>query len=161
MTPEGIAAVILRDFPGTEAHESWGETSLFCNPGGRFARGAYFLTLKSKDGANDRASALDRPGIFRMSFGLPREAFIPLFGRPPARPGKGGVIEGPWDFTQAGLLLPHPVYGWASWVCILNPDAPMIGELLPLIRLAHAKALKTFERRVRAGSAAPADRAGG
>lgn len=75
MTPEVIRALILRDFPETEAHESWGEISLFCNPGGRFARGAYFLTLKSKDGANDRTSALDRPGIFRMSFGLSRDAY--------------------------------------------------------------------------------------
>lgn len=149
MTPEEIAAHMLRDFSGTEAHESWGETSLFVHPGGRFARGAYFLTLKAKDGENDRASALDRPGVFRLSFGLPRAAFLPLFGRPPARPGQGGVIEGAWDFKQTGLLLPHPVYGWASWVCILNPDTAMIGELMPLIRLAHGKALRTFERRAR------------
>ncbi len=158
MTPGEIARLILRDFPGTEAHESWGETSLFVNPGARFARGAYFLTLKSKDGAHDRASALDRPGVFRLSFGLPREAFVPLFGRPPARPGKSGVVEGPWDFTQTGLLLPHPVYGWASWVCILNPDAAMLDGLAPLIRLAHRKAFRTFERRARSGSAAPAAR---
>jgi hypothetical protein len=149
MTPEAIRALILRDFPETEALESWGETSLFCNPGGRFARGAYFLTLKSKDGANDRASALDRPGVFRMSFGLPRDAYEPLFGRPPARPGKGGVIEGPWDFTQPGRLMPHPVYGWMSWVCILNPSAADLAAQMPLIRAAHAKALKTFERRAR------------
>jgi hypothetical protein len=149
MSPEGIRALILRDFSDTQAHESWGETSLFCNPGGRFARGAYFLTLKSKDGANDRASALDRPGVFRMSFGLPRGVFEPLFGRPPARPGKGGVIEGPWDFTAEGQLMPHPVYGWMSWVCILNPSAADIAEHMPLIRAAHAKAVKTFERRAR------------
>lgn len=67
MTPEAIRALILQEFPETEAHEAWGETSLFCNPGGRFARGADFLTLKSKDGAHDRASALDRPEVFRMN----------------------------------------------------------------------------------------------
>jgi len=149
MTPEGTRALILRDFPETEAHESWGETSLFCNPGGRFVRGAYFLTLKSQDGANDRASALDRPGVFRMSFGLPHGVFEPHFGRPPARPSKGGVIEGPWDFTTQGQLMPHPVYGWMSWVCILNPSVADIAEHMSLIRAAHAKAVKTFERRAR------------
>jgi len=161
MTPEAIRALILRDFPETEAHENWGETSLFCNPGARFARGACFLTLKSKDGANARASALDRPGVFRMSFGLPRDAFELLFGRPPVRPGQGGVIEGPWDFMQLRQLMPHPVYGWMRWVCILNPSVADLAAQMPLIRAAHAKALKICERRMRRGSAGPAGRAAG
>jgi hypothetical protein len=103
--------------------------------------------LKEKDGENDRASALDRPGIWRMNFGLPRKAFLQLFGHVPARPGKGGVIEGPWDFTACDQLTPHPVYGWMSWVAILNPTAENFETLKPLIAQAHGKAAATFNKR--------------
>jgi len=146
-TIDDVHAYLLDAYEGLDVQPSWGERAYFYNPGQRFARGAYFLTLKEKDGENDRASALDRPNVWRMNFGLPRKEFIRLFGHVPARPGKGQVIDGPWDFKDIDRLMPHPVYGWASWVAVLNPTKPTFEMLKPLIAQAFAKASATFNKR--------------
>lgn len=127
---------------------AWGEVSFFVNPNGRLKRGAYFATIKQKDGAHDRASALDRGGLWRVNFGLPKGDFAALFGAPPARPAQGGVVTGPWDFTALDVLTPHPVYGWMGWVAILNPSMGSMALLRPLIATAHAKALQAAQKRI-------------
>ncbi len=110
--------------------------------------GAYFCTLKEKDGDNDKASQIDRDGVFRFNFGLPPSAFIEIFGVKPKRPAKGEIIEGRWDFTELNKLMPHPVYGWMGWVAVLNPSQEVITELKPLIRLAYEKAQQSFKKRL-------------
>jgi hypothetical protein len=142
-----IDSWVLTTFDGLAPQSSWGERSYFYNPGGRSARGTYFLTIKEKDGANDRSSNMDRPGIWRLNFGLPRLDFIRLFGTLPTRPGKGQAIHGPWDFTALDLLTPHPVYGWMGWVSILNPSPESFDGLKPLIEAAYGKARENFARR--------------
>jgi hypothetical protein len=128
---------------------AWGETSYFYNPGNRFPRGTYFATIKEKDGDNDRASALDGPGLWRLNFGVQRKTFVGLFGAPPARPGKGGVIEGPWNFSDCDVLTPHPIYGWMSWLAVKNPSVETFEFCKPLIVDAHMKAKATFEGRLK------------
>ncbi len=72
--PEVVAA--LQDaFAGLTPKATWGETSLFYNPGGVLPSGVYFCTVKEHDGANDRASNLDRPGVFRVALGLPQDCY--------------------------------------------------------------------------------------
>ena len=126
--------------PDAQQRQSWGETAFFLNPDGRLKRGVYFATLKERDGPNDRASHLDRPGKWRLNFGLPRGEFIARFGPPPARPAKGGVIGGPWAFTASAKLTPHPVYGWMCWVAIVSPARGQLEELHPLLELARQRA---------------------
>lgn len=145
--PSGVERWLLASFSDIVPKSQWGETSFFVNPGARAAHGAYFLTIKQKDGDNDKASALDRPGVWRLNFGLPKPDFVKIFGPPPRRPGKGGVIEGPWDFTKLDQLTPHPVYGWAGWVAILNPSLESLDGLKPLVARAHWKAIQTFRKR--------------
>lgn len=144
---DDIHAYLLATYDGLDVQPSWGERAYFYNPGRRFARGAYFLTLKEKDGENDRASALDRPDVWRLNLGLPPEEFVRLFGHVPARPGRGQVIDGPWDFSEIDSLMPHPVYGWMSWAAVLNPTEPTFAMLKPLIRHAYQKAARTFNKR--------------
>lgn len=55
---------------GTVLVKSWGEKGIFYNPGLVLKRGAYVLTVKEKDGDNDKASNLDRTGIYRVNLGL-------------------------------------------------------------------------------------------
>ena len=62
MTPEAVIADLSSRFDDVHPVESWGETALFHNPDGAMKRGVYFATVKRKDGAHDRASALDRAG---------------------------------------------------------------------------------------------------
>ena len=87
-TPEQIAEHITRTLEGVVPTEAWGETAFFYNPGQQLKRGTYFATLKQKDGDNDRASALDRDGVFRLNIGLPVPDYTELFGERPARPPK-------------------------------------------------------------------------
>lgn len=95
------------------------------------------LTIKEKDGENDRGSKLNRQNIYRVNIGLRKSSFLKLFGSIPKRPKAGGVVDMPYDFTVVDTLLPHPVYAWMGWVSILNPSEKTFGEILPLIQEAY------------------------
>lgn len=138
----------IETFEGVVTIEAWGETTFFYNPNRIFKRGTYFATLKAKNGEHDRASGLDREGVFRLNMGLPKPLFIEHFGLPPARPAKGGVIEGTWDFTARDTLTPHPVYGWMGWVSVLNPSIATFNHCQTLLDAAHQKAKSGFEKRL-------------
>ncbi|MDE7305949.1 MAG: hypothetical protein K2N33_01020, partial [Clostridia bacterium] len=79
--------------------------------------------------------------------GVRKSTFIKLFGSTPARPLKGGVVDMPFDFTSIDKLLPHPVYAWMNWICVLNPSVDTFEKLKPLIREAHAYAQEKFLKR--------------
>ncbi|MBM7070376.1 DUF6194 family protein [Actibacterium sp. 188UL27-1] len=140
---------ITSNLDGVMPKEAWGETSYFYNPGRLFDRGTYFATIKQKNGVNDKASDLHRTGIWRLNMGVSKGAYLELFGPPPPRPGKGGIIEGGWDFTTPDVLTPHPIYGWMSRVAILNPSSTMWSRCVSLLEDAHGKARSTFEKRAR------------
>ncbi len=70
MTPSEIVSHIVTQLDSVAPKTSWGETSLFYNPGRRLPHGVYFCTIKDHDGANDRASHLNRAGVFRVAIGL-------------------------------------------------------------------------------------------
>lgn len=107
-------------------------------------RGVYVLTVKENDGTNDRASRLDRPGVFRVNWGLRRETFVRQFGPLPSRPSKGGVVEMDCDFSAPDILLPHPVYAWMGWVCVLNPSRKTWMALEPLVQESYDYAKEKF-----------------
>lgn len=144
---EEIERHVVDNFSDVHCKASWGERACFVNPGGRLPNGVYFATLKSADGANDRASRLDRPGVFRLSLGIGRSAFLAQFGALPERPPAGGVVATGDDFAALDRLLPHPVYAWMGWICVLNPSWPLFASLQPLLESAYADALKRLSRR--------------
>ena len=148
-TPDSIIAHLLDRFEGTRVVEAWGERSIFYNPGLMLPRGVYFATVKEKDGENDKASHLDRAGVFRFNVGTTKPLFLERFGPPPSRPGKGGVVDGPWDFTAADTLTPHPVYGWMSWVAVLNPSVETLSDMAEIVEAAFGKAKASFDKKVR------------
>lgn len=143
----------MRRFDGVVPKASWGETSLFYNPGQALPNGVYFCTIKEKDGANDKASQLDRCDVFRLSVGIGREAYEKQFGARPKRPVKGGIITAEYDFSAVNTLMPHPIYGWMSWVQILNPSEEALTELLPFIDRAYTEAAIKFNKKVRQAQA--------
>lgn len=146
-TPDSIIQDLLERFENTRVVAAWGERSIFYNPGGKLPRGVYFATIKEKNGENDKASHLDRAGMFRLNVGTIRPVFDERFGPPPARPGKCGVVDGPWDFTAPDILTPHPVYGWMNWVAVLNPSASTLADMDDLIGAAFGKARSSFEKK--------------
>jgi len=84
-----IIDFLLAEYSDTKTVSAWGESSIFYNPNNRLPRGVYFATLKNKDGENDRASSLNREGVFRFNIGTSKELYQELFGPLPARPPDG------------------------------------------------------------------------
>ena len=147
-SPDNIITRITSDFSGIIPKSSWGGTSLFYNPGNRLPHGVYFCTIKDKDGDNDKASNLNRPNVFRVNIGLPKDKYLELFGEKPKRPAKGCIIDTGHDFTAINQLMPHPIYGWMSWVCILSPTQGKFDAIYPLIKLAYESAVIKFNKKI-------------
>lgn len=89
MKPDEILKYCLEELEGSFLVESWGEKGIFYNPGHVLKRGVYILTVKEKDGDNDKGSKLDRPGVYRVNLGVCKDTFVKLFGAVPKRPGGG------------------------------------------------------------------------
>lgn len=147
MRPNDILDYCLANLPGTVLVDSWGERGIFYNPDNTLKRGVYVLTVKEKDGDNDKGSYLNRENIFRVNIGIRKSTFVGMFGALPARPAKGGIVDMPFDFTQTDTILPHPVYAWMGWVCALSPSAATFERLRPLIHEAYEYAREKFSKR--------------
>lgn len=144
MKASQIKDFLEKNFEDLNVIETWGETAFFYNKDRRKKRGSYFCTIKEKDGENDKASNLSRDDIYRLNFCLSKEKFIEIFEQKFNRPAKGGIVSNEIDFTKTNILLPHPVYAWMNWVCILNPSKEKFTEILPLIEESYLLAKKRF-----------------
>jgi hypothetical protein len=147
VSPEDVVSALTARFEGLAPKSTWGETSLFYNPGGALPNGVYFCTIKDHDGANDTASDLARPGVYRVALGLPRGRYELLFGTRPPRPPKGGVVDTGHDFAAVDVLTPHPVYAWMGWVQVLSPSAATFADLAPLFDEAYDAAVAKLGKR--------------
>lgn len=107
-------------------------------------RGVYILTVKEKDGDDDKGSMLDRPGIYRVNLGVRKDTFVELFGAVPKRPRAGGTVEMDYDFFEIDCFLPHLVY---AWMCVVNPSEETFEALKPYIREAYEYAKEKFAKR--------------
>jgi len=154
MSPENIIQVLTSELDGVVPKSSWGETSLFYNPGKLLPNGVYFCTIKEKNGDNDKSSELDRKSVFRVSINAGKANYEKLFGVKPKRPEKGCIVNTGHDFTKLDELMPHPIYAWMSWVQILSPSKSSFESLLQLIKDAHASAVIKFNKKVQQKSSA-------
>jgi hypothetical protein len=92
-----------------------------------------FATIVTKDyGDFDRASNLDRPGVFRLNIGVSRETFRARFG----------AVNTGLDFSVLDQLIPHPVYAPQSWVSVLNPSDETFEAIQPLLAEAYDLAVQ-------------------
>lgn len=130
MDPDTVTAV-LAAFPGTLIIRADGDVYAVHDPDGTYEQRPRhgWATVVSSD-AHDSASDLDRPGVFRLNLGLPRE-----------RAHEVVDAEAVHDLTALDVLLPHPVYGRLGWVCVLNPDRTW-PTVRALIDEAHAHAAR-------------------
>ena len=147
MTPDEVLRYCLENLEGTVLVNSWGERGIFYNPGNALKRGVYVLTVKEKDGDNDKSSNLNRENVYRVNIGVRKTTYIERFGAIPKRPDKGCIVDVGYDFSAIDLILPHPVYAWMGWICSLNPSKETFEELKPLIREAHEYAKEKFKKR--------------
>jgi hypothetical protein len=102
-----------------------------------------FATIVTKDyGDFDRASNLNRPGVFRLNIGLSSDTYRARFGPQPSRPGDGDAVDTGHDFGVLDQLIPHPVYATQSWVSVLNPSIETFEAIQPLLAEAYDQAVK-------------------
>ena len=149
LSPFDISNDLLSQFKGLKMVETYGETSFFCNPEDLLKRGIYCCTLKEKDGPNDKASNLNRDHTFRINFGLPKPIFLELFQALPKRPEQGCIIEGDYGFEALDTLTPHPIYGWMSWVCIINPSQQSWDDLKCLLKQSYDLCRAKYVKRIK------------
>ena len=147
MTPDEVLKYCLENLEGTVLVESWGERGVYYNPDNILKRGVYILTVKEKDGDNDKSSNLNRENIYRVNLGVRKTTFIEKFDFIPKRPVKGCIVDMNYDFSATDKILPHPVYAWMGWICSLNPSEKTFEELKPLIQEAYDYAKEKFKKR--------------
>jgi len=147
MTPDDILSYCLSNLKDVVLIESWGERGIFYNPNRALKRGVYVLTVKEKDGDNDKGSMLNRDNAYRINVGLRKENFIKQFGYIPKRPAAGQIVKMNFDFTAMDIIMPHPVYAWMGWVCVLNPSDKTFEDFKPMIQESYEFAKEKFAKR--------------
>ena len=149
MKVEEIFDYVTSEYEGIVIAENWGERGLFYNPDGKLPKGVYILTFKEKDGPNDNASNVNRPNVHRLNLGISKDTFKIMFGELPERPAAGSIVNTGHNFESLDKMMPHPVYGWMSWICVLNPSSNTFEKLKPLIHESIELAKVKYRKRVK------------
>ncbi len=149
MKAKDIIKICHERLPGTVIVDAWGERGIFYNPEEKLKRGVYVMTVKQKDGDNDKSSQLNREGIYRINTGISKFRFKETFGYIPARPEAGGIVDMPYDFTVENKIIPHPVYAWMGWICVLNPAEKTIEKFMEYIDESYEMAKVKYQKRVK------------
>lgn len=117
---------------------AWGDAFFYYAPDGQMPRNVQpYGTVVTKNYPEDTTSDLDTPGRWRVNIHVGRTALRELTGADTA----------PADPAAVDVVLPHPVYGSAGWVCVINPGAATSDTVLRLLREAHEAARARAERR--------------
>jgi hypothetical protein len=149
MNETSIAQYITETFDGVHPAEVWGYTFFYYNPDRESPDDLYFATLATKDDEYDNLSQLDRPSVYRLNIGISKQTFRSLFGSEPSQHTGDRSADDGYDFTALDRLMPHPVYGRMSWVCVLNPSDETFDEVVkPLLAEAYARVARTYSRRM-------------
>ncbi len=128
-----VTQYITDTFANVETSEAMGYVFFFYGA----ERKLPFVTIGTEDNDYDRASQLDRPGVFRLNIGASKDTYRALFGRQPKAPTGAGVVDTGHDFAALNQLMPHPVYAPQSWVCVLNPSGETFNTVQPLLAEAY------------------------
>lgn len=149
MTIHDIFEYALKNYPGTVQDTIWGERGILYNHELRLKKGTHLLSVRDKQGKGDHASALDRDGVWRLNFGISKPTYREMFGELPAKPGAGGVVDTGHDFSLLDVVMPHPVYAWGAWLCILNPSEENFNKLKPLFKESYELAVERYNKRMK------------
>ncbi|MFF0739489.1 DUF6194 family protein [Streptomyces sp. NPDC004111] len=135
--------LVVRPGPGSELPElTWGDVFLYYAPDGRMPRNVQpYATVVTKNYPGDLASGLDAPGRLRVNIQVGRTTFRELTGEEPRS------LARPRDHAATDLLMPHPVYGTAGWIAVVNPGPRTGGLVVRLLREAHEAARARYARR--------------
>jgi hypothetical protein len=119
---------------------AWGDAFFYYAPDGVMPRNVQpYGTIVTKNYPDDTVSDLDGPDRWRVNIHVGRASFHELIGDPDAADQA--------DPATPDVVLPHPVYGSAGWVAVVNPGPATADTVLHLLRAAHAAAHARRERR--------------
>jgi hypothetical protein len=150
-----ISRNITETFEGVDVVVASGDSFFFYNPDSNLPPDHKFpfVTMVTSD-INDQFSNLNRPSVFRLNIGIGKQTFRSLFGEPAALPSvrdsatESGESSRDYDFTALDQLMPHPVYGRMSWVCVLNPsDETFETNVRQLLAEAYDLAVSKYKRK--------------
>ncbi|NUS74013.1 MAG: hypothetical protein HOQ05_11470 [Corynebacteriales bacterium] len=133
----------LRPGPGANFPElSWGDSFFYYSPNGTIpTRTQPFATIVTKNYPDDELSRLDRSNTFRVNISAGKDAFVRLTGHPPRESANQG-----YDPSTLDMVFPHPVYGTAGWLAVVNPGARTAKTVRELLsesyRLARARYIR-------------------
>ncbi|BCA96595.1 hypothetical protein TUM19329_29560 [Legionella antarctica] len=56
-----------------------------------------------------------------------------------------------YNFSELDKVMPHPVYGWMTWVCVVNPTLKTIEsmEAQGLFEEAYQAAIATIDKKLK------------
>ncbi|MFI6168257.1 DUF6194 family protein [Nocardia sp. NPDC051052] len=122
---------------------SWGDTFFYYSPDGTVPTNTQpFATIVTKDYPDDQSSLLNRPNTFRVNIAAGKEAFIDWTGHPPQQPTTNAV-----DYSVTDTVIPHPTYGAAGWLAVVNPGNHTDAPTRELLHTAYDRARSRYERR--------------
>lgn len=137
------------DFPEL----AWGDAFFYYAPDGVMPRTVQpYGTIVTKNYPDDTLSDLDPPGRWRVNIHVDRATFRELTGTDTRSAGRtehdapAAVAIGP---ATPDVVLPHPVYGSAGWIAVVNPGPATADVVLRLLREAHEAARSRAGRRPR------------
>ena len=149
-----MSQYIIETFEGVDVVVASGDSFFFYNPDSNVPPDHTFpfVTLVTSD-INDPFSNLNRPSVFRLNIGISKQTFRSLFGDPSLLPSvkdsvtESGKNSSDYDFTALDQLMPHPVYGQMSWMCVLNPsDETFKAKVQQLLAEAYDMAVSKYKR---------------
>ncbi|PXY20988.1 DUF6194 family protein [Prauserella muralis] len=154
MNASELTRHLAATFEGVRVLEHAGDSFLVYDPDGDLPneRMFPFVTVVAGD-TYDTASALDRPGAYRLNIGVTKATYTARFGAPPTERGEGGVLDTGFDYAERDQLLPHPVYASQYWVCVVSPSDETLEAVRPLLTEAYEFAARKYaNQRARRGT---------
>src|SRR5262245_35152106 len=148
-TFDGVDVVVASSETGAP-EIAWGDTFFSYDPDRDLEpkHRLPFATIVTKDyGDFDRASNLNRPGVFRLNIGVSKDTYRSLFGPQPPPPGASGGVDTGHDFTAVDQLMPPPVYPPQAWVCVRNPSEATCQAVRPFLADAYELAVRRYAKR--------------
>ncbi|WP_078283133.1 DUF6194 family protein [Mycobacteroides franklinii] len=122
-----VIEYIVTAFPELQHEVVQGNWFFFRGP----ERQVPVITLMSNE-AFDTYSDLGRPSVYRLNIGIGGDTFASLVR------DRGDEVA--VDYTEFDQILPHPEYGGAKWICVVNPGEDTFAEVVrPLLAEAYTR----------------------
>lgn len=135
--------LVLRPQPGDGSPQiSWGDAFFYYAPDGQVPATQPFATIVTKGYPDEPRSGRDRSGGFRLNIAVPAARFHQITGSTPQE-----AASEAYDASVPDAWFPHPVYGRAGWLCVVDPDEHATDMAMGLLDASHQAARARFERR--------------